>query len=296
MKYLGIYFTGTGNTRIVTEKAKEELEKRGHSLDVVNVIEDEVKSLEGYDGLFIFYPIYGFNCPKPVIKYVKKLEKVSKELHCVVMKQSGEHHFWDNASSLYLTSLLKRRNIKVTNEYHYLMPYSFVFRHTDYMAYKMITTMEGLLPLDLDDFFSGKEVHMKRFFFDRPFAFILRIQWWGGRFNGLFYIVKKDQCVKCMKCVNDCPAHNITFDKEKGKFKFGYQCLMCQRCIMYCPKQAIKVGMFNSWRVDEPYTFKEQLEFQKERHPNFCKKNYQKYFAESEERIRLSKANENKSN
>ena len=288
MKYLGLYFTGTGNTKILCLKAKEELEKRGHSLDTVDVINGEITNVDGYDGLFVFYPIYGFNCPKPMIKYVKKIQKSNKQLPCVIMKQSGEHLFWNNASSLYLTSLLKRRNIKVHDEFHYLMPYSFIFRHTDYMAYRMIKTMEGLLPLDLDLFLKGQDVRVKRWFLDRPFAFVLRIQWWGGRFNGLFYKVEKDKCIKCMKCVNDCPAHNIKFNKEKGKFKFGYQCLMCQRCIMYCPQHAVKVGMFNSWRVDKPYTFKE-APFEKERHPRYCRKNYKRYFEESENRIAESK-------
>ena len=91
-----------------------------------------------------------------------------------------------------------------------------------------------------------------------------------------------------MKCVKECPSHNIRVT-EKGKFKFGYQCLMCQKCIMYCPKQAIKVGMFNSWRVDEPYSFKEQREFQKERHPRYCRKNYKRYFEQAETRIAASK-------
>ena len=289
MKYLGIYFTGIGNTRIVANKAKEELEKRGHDLELVDVISGEVKNVEDYDGLFIFYPVYGFNCPKPIIQYVKKIQKCSKEMVCCILKQSGERLFWNNASSLYLTSLLKRRNIKVRFETHYLMPYSFIFRHSDYMAYRMKKTMEDLLPLDLDLFLAGKESHMKRFFLDRLFAFVLRIQWWGGRFNGLFYKVKKDKCIKCMKCIKDCPSKNISYDEKKQKFHFGYQCLMCQRCIMYCPKQAIKVGMFNSWRVDEPYTFKEQLEFQKERHPKYCRKNYQRYFENSEKRIKEGK-------
>ena len=100
MKYLGIYFTGTGNTKIVCFKAKEELEKLGHSLDVVDVIKDEAKSIENYDGLFIFYPIFGFNCPKPIIRYVKKIKKLNKKMPAVIMKQSGEHLFWNNASSV----------------------------------------------------------------------------------------------------------------------------------------------------------------------------------------------------
>ena len=282
MKYLGIYYTGTGNSRIVFKTAQKELSSRGHSLDEVDVIKDELPSLAGYDGLFIFYPIYAFNAPKPIIEAVKRISRLEKEIPCVIMKQSGEHLFWNNASSLYLTSLLKKRNIKVTNEYHYLMPYCFIFRHSDYMAYRMKSTMEGLLPLDLDLFFAQQEVHLKRFFLDRFFAWVLRIQWWGGRFNGRFYKVEQDKCIQCLKCVNDCPAQNIRF--EDNKFKFGKQCLMCQRCIMYCPKKAIKVGMFNAWRVDEPYNFKE-APYQQEKKPWFCKKNYARYFKEAEERI-----------
>ena len=287
MRFLAIYFTGTGNSKRVIDEINYSLASFSSTMDIVDVTKDEVKDINNYDGLIISYPIYGFNAPKPIIAYVKKMIKANEQKPCLIMKQSGEHLFWNNASSLYLTSLLKKRNIKVTNEYHYLMPYSFIFRHSDFMAYRMDNVMKGLIPLDLTDFFNNKEVHMKRFFLDRFFAWVLRIQWWGGRFNGRFYKVEKDKCIKCMKCVKECPAHNIIM--EDGKFKFKGQCLMCQRCIMYCPRHAIKVGMFNSWRVDQPYTFKE-APYQKEKKPNYCKKNYIKYFKVSEERIEKSRA------
>ena len=215
------------------------------------------------------------------------MNKATVRKPCLIMKQSGEHLFWNNASSLYLTSLLKKRNIAVTNEYHYLMPYSFIFRHSDYMAYRMNNVMEQLVPLDLNDFVNGQEAHMKRFFMDRLFAWVLRIQWFGGRLNGKFYKVETKKCITCLKCIKECPSHNIYIKDGKIKFKGG--CLMCQRCVMYCPKHAIKVGMFNSWRVDQPYTFKE-APYQKEKKPNYCKKNYIKYFKTSEERIEKSKA------
>ena len=287
MRFLAIYFTGTGNSKRVIDEINYSLASFSSTMDIVDVTKDEAKDINDYDGLIISYPIYGFNAPKPIIAYVKKMVKANEQKPCLIMKQSGEHLFWNNASSLYLTSLLKKRNIKVTNEYHYLMPYSFIFRHSDFMAYRMDNVMKGLIPLDLTDFFNNKEVHMKRFFLDRFFAWVLRIQWWGGRFNGRFYKVEKDKCIKCMKCVKECPAHNII--TEDGKFKFKGQCLMCQRCIMYCPRHAIKVGMFNSWRVDQPYTFKE-APYQKEKKPNYCKKNYIKYFKVSEERIEKSRA------
>lgn len=283
MKYLGLYFSGTGNTKRVLKFTKSELLSRGHLLDEIDVISNKYVDLNQYDGLFIFYPIYAFNAPKPIISYVKKIKKLTKQLKCVIIKQSGEHLFWNNASSLHLSSLLKRRNIIVHNEYHYLMPYSFIFRHSDFMAYRMKKTMEGLIPLDLNLFFVSKDVHPKRYFLDRFISFLFRIQWWGGRFNGRFYKVDKNKCIKCYKCINDCPAKNISLKDDK--IKFGRHCLMCQRCVMYCPKQCLKAGLFNAWRVDVPYTFKES-EYQKEVKPNFCKKNYEKYFKASEQRIK----------
>ncbi len=283
MRYALIYFTGTGNTKRTLDFAKSNIPS-SDECDVFNVLTDKVLNIDEYDALMIFYPIYGFNAPKPIIDYVKKIQKGSQVKKCLVMKNSGEHLFWNNGSSLYLSSLLKRRNIHLVSEYHYLMPYSFIFRHTDYMAYKMITTTEALIKIDMKDFLEEKYQPIKRFFFDRPFAFILRIQWWGGRFNGRFYKVDNNKCIKCMKCINDCPSHNIAI--RDGKFKFGKKCLMCQRCVMYCPKDAFKsLGFFTSWKVNPHYTFVKQEEFQKERHPNYCKKNYQRYFLETEKKI-----------
>ena len=287
MKFLGIYFTGTGNTKRVADVVKTNLVSLNHEIDLIDVMQEDTKDLSLYDGLFVFYPIFGFNAPKPIIDYIKKFKKLDKTLPCIIMKQSGEHLFWNNASSLLLVKLLKRKNIKVTNEYHYLMPYSFIFRHSDYMANKMDVTMKGLVPLDLQDVLKGKEVHIKRFFLDRFFAWILRIQWWGGRMNGRLYKVQKEKCVKCMACVNECPTKNIILDNDK--FKFQNKCLMCQRCIMYCPTHAIKGGLFNSWRVDKPYTFKES-DYQKEIHPYYCKRSYEKYFSTAEKRINETNA------
>ena len=283
-KVLAIYFTGTGNSKKVIDLAASTLDARGFSVDIVDVCKDEVKDINEYDHLVISYPIYAFNAPSPITNYVKKLSKASKAIPCLVVKNSGEHLFWNNASSLYLMRLLKARNIIVKDEYHYLMPYSFVFRHTDYMAYRMKNALELMLPQDIDAYLEGKEHHYKRFILDRQFAFVFRIQRFGGRFNGNFYKVDEDKCVKCLKCIYNCPTGNISL--KDVKIDFGKNCLMCQRCAMYCPTQAISVGMFKRWQVGKPYSFEEVTTFQKEKKPHFCAHSYKKYFEESEERAR----------
>ncbi len=45
------------------------------------------------------------------------------------------------------------------------------------------------------------------------------------------------KCIHCMKCVKECPTHNIYFDK---KIKFKLKCMICLNCIYTCPTQAIK--------------------------------------------------------
>ena len=281
MKFLIIYFTGTGNTLRVVNTIKNNLKE--HDVDIVDVISNDIKDVSNYDYLIISYPIYAFNTPKPVIDYVKKINKLSTTKRCLIMKQSGEYLFWNNASSLKLISLLKRRNIIVTNEYHYLMPYSLIFRHSDFMAFRMDQIMSNLVPIDLKDFIDNKPHHLKRFFFDRPFAFIFRIQQVAGRSNGKRYKIDANKCIKCMRCVNECPINNIEYIEDK--FLFKNKCLMCMRCVMNCPSDAFNIGLFNSWKVNKPYTFIE-APYQEEIKPNYCKKAYMRYFQEAEEKIR----------
>ena len=280
-KVLAIYFSGTGNSKKVLDLASEVLVKKGYDIDVVDVCKDEIKDLNQYDILLVSYPIYAFNTPVPVISYVKRLAKAKKSLNCLILKNSGEHLFWNNVSSLQLKRILRSKGVTTFSEYHYLMPYSFVFRHSDYMAYRMISAVKGRIALDIYEFLNGKMHQYKWFFMERPFAVIFRIQRFGGRFNGRFYKVN-DNCTKCNKCINNCPAHNISI--VDGKLKFGKHCLMCQKCAMYCPNQAISVGLFKRWQVGGAYSFKEQLEFQKELKPKFCAKSYKKYFEECENR------------
>ena len=101
-----IYFSGTGNSKRILDFAKSNIP---FECDVFDVIKDEIVDMNNYDYLMVFYPIYGFNAPKPIIDYVKKIQKVNENKKCLVMKNSGEHLFWNNGSSLYLKNILKRR-------------------------------------------------------------------------------------------------------------------------------------------------------------------------------------------
>ena len=92
MKYLGIYFTGTGNTIRVLNTAKEVLLSYGHTLDEIDTTKDDVVDLNEYDGLVVFYPVYAFNAPKPIIDYVKKIKRVDNLTLVSVKLHTGRSH------------------------------------------------------------------------------------------------------------------------------------------------------------------------------------------------------------
>ena len=290
MKVVICYFSGTGNTRKVVEKYREQLAQRGATVEIYameqllndGMTEEFFNTVNEADLLGIGYPVHAFNAPSIVLKFVKKLPKQATKKHTFIVSTSGEPLKLNNISSLKTQSLLKRRNFTVTNEYRYVMPYNIIFRHTDTMAFRMWDVAQKLIPLDVAEMLDGKAHHLQRVFGGGFLAWILRCEHWGGRLNGQQYKVD-DKCVQCQKCVNICPTKNVTI--VDGKLKFGKNCLMCQRCVQLCPKDAIKMGWFNKWKVHGAYSFAEPDEPQRQSYNKMLTEAYNKYFEESEARI-----------
>ena len=72
---------------------------------------------------------------------------------------------------------------------------------------------------------------------------------------------------------------------KEGKFTFGKNCLGCTACSFSCPKDAFNIGMLQGWKVNGAYNFSASPERQKGKHERYCKKAYDKYFANAEKEI-----------
>ena len=127
MKVLLIYYTGTYNTRFLTNQLKEELVKRGNQVDTVEInANTPVVDTTSYDLIGFSYPIYGFNSPLSFNKYVRKLKFKANQKY-FIYKNSGETFAMNNASSRILIRIMKRRKGVLVGEYHYVMPYNIHF-------------------------------------------------------------------------------------------------------------------------------------------------------------------------
>lgn len=261
-KCLLIYYSGTGNTKYVTNNLKNKLIEANFDVEIyrINPSKFEILDLSKYDIIGVGYPIYGFNMPGVVHKFFKK-QKFNKGQQVFVYKNSGETYGANDSSSLALRRILKHQKANFTNEYHFVMPYNIHFRFDENLIKEMLEMDEKLMQILVYELVNGIQNVKKYRFINNLINYPLRLTYIGGNINVLFYKVNKDKCSKCGLCIKGCQKNNIYFD-ENGNVKFHSHCLMCMNCTLNCPKDAIKMGLFNSWRVNKPYDFNkiEQIE------------------------------------
>ena len=286
MRYLLLYYTGTFNTRYLTNNLKTRLLNEGIEVDTyeINPLKIEKLDLSKYDVIGLGYPIYGFNTPKPFLKFVRKQHFLIDQ-KVFIYKNSGETYHVNDASSVGLVRKIKKDKAKVTNEYHFMMPYNIHFRFDELLVNEILEMDELLLDILVKEVTSNIENIKKYKFIHKIVSFFVKLQYIGGPINSFFYRIDKNVCVDCGKCINECPVSNIYKDKN-GKIKFHHQCLMCMRCSMFCPKDAIRIGLFNSWRVNKPYNF-EQIKLLEKKNPIISKdtKGFFKCYIETYENI-----------
>ena len=257
MKFLLIYFTGTYNTRFLTDELQKRLENNSHTVDRVEIQRGtEVVDAKGYDFVGFSYPIYGFNSPRMFNKYVKKV-KFNKGQKYFIYKNSGETLAMNNASSQRLKKICKKKKMILSGEYHFVMPYNIHFAYDKEFVKQILEKDFKLLDILVHDIENGvvKKIKSKGIYnFAAFFVGIVKI---AGDINSFLYKVKKDKCIKCNKCVNICPQKNIYV--KNGKIKFHHHCEMCMRCSFYCPTDAIRIGFLDwwGWRVNGDYKLKE---------------------------------------
>ena len=256
-KCLLVFYSGTNNTTYITNKLKSRLELENYLVDVyrINPLKIEKLDFSKYDLVGIGYPIYGFNLPKIVHKFFKKQDFIKNQRY-FIYKDSGETYGANDASSLALRRLIKRRKGNLTNEYHFIMPYNIHFRFDEKLIKEMLGIDELLMDILVKEIKDNIPNIKKYKFIYRLINHPMRLTYVGGNINVLFYKVDKKKCINCGLCIQKCQMNNIYRDKH-GRIKFHSHCLMCMNCTLNCPKDAIKMGLFNSWRVNKPYNFNE---------------------------------------
>lgn len=289
MRTLIYYFSGSGNTMRIARLFAQELDA---PVREIRLPFPDVTDLSSYDLVGIGYPVHAFNPPSPVVSFVKALPS-SPKTRFFLFKTSGEDLHLNESSSRRLIAIMRRQGNIVTNEFHYLMPYDIMYRHSDAMAKQMYVTARGLVPLDARVLKDRVIAPPRYHFFQGWHVPLFRILTPFSRTHGTAFSVDQDKCLHCSSCLKNCPMNNIT--EENGTYVFHHDCCLCMRCTVNCPQDAIRPGIFNRhWKIGKGYDLDRLLADDSVVIPThdygsrFLAKSYERYFAKAQERIAKS--------
>ena len=207
MKNAIIYvFSGTGNTKKACDIYKHEFEKNDvdTTLYIVRKGFEKLPDPNDFDFVGFAYPIHGFNAPYIMLDLAKALPKANGTKQYFVVKTSGEPLKINNVSSIKFNDIMKKKGYVLMSEYHYVMPYNMIFRHTDEMAVKMKNTLDNLAPIEAREVLCGVKHKLERVPFGRFIAWVVRIEQPAMKINGKFFKVDADKCIKCGACISNC--------------------------------------------------------------------------------------------
>lgn len=248
MNCLLLYYTGTFNTRFLTDKLKKRLEAEGWSVTSYEIdpLNNERLDLSVYDIIGLGYPIYGYCAPYAFLRFIRA-QKFPRGIRVFIYKNSGETEHANDASSKYLMRKLRRDGARARNEYHFLMPYNIHFRFDEKLVKEMLTMDDKLLDILVYELTNNIGYRQRYKLWPRLVsAVVSRPQYIGGDINSFLYKVDMDKCIGCDLCIRRCPTQNIYRD-SRGTIRFHHHCLMCMRCSLYCPKDAIHIGFLEDW-------------------------------------------------
>ena len=235
---IGIYLSGTGNTKHCVEKLLSIIEPGAEAFPLESEI--SIDKIKESDSIILGYPTQFSNIPYMVRDYINKNSSIwsGKKIFCVSTMAlfSG-----DGAGCA--ARLLKKYNAEIIGGLHLLMPDSIgdvklLKKSVDKNHQTIVKTDEKIEQV-------GKKIREEGIYPKEGLSFPYHMAglfgqrlWFYNKTTGYTDKVKiNDSCVGCGLCSKLCPMNNLEI--KDGKAVAGPNCTMCYRCIDNCPKQAI---------------------------------------------------------
>ncbi len=234
---VGIYLSGTGNTKHCVEKLVKILDPSAECFPLEN--NDIIQILKNHDTIVLGYPTQFSNAPFMVRDLIKNNSSL----------WSGKKVFCLNTMGLFsgdgtgcTARILKKYGAVILGGLQLKMPDSVC----DSKMLKKSIEENKLIVKAADERIEIAAKQIKNgnfpqeglsFFAHIKGLFGQRLWFYNKTTNYTDKLKISDSCIGCGLCSKNCPMKNIKI--ENNKAAAGGKCTMCYRCISLCPKQAV---------------------------------------------------------
>lgn len=238
IKAVVIYFSGTGNTEYIAKLFKEEFNKNSVECDLVDII--KTKKLEVQYDYYVFgSTIHVDVFPSIYIDWIKNNLKNVKNKKCIVFSTQSAKIA---AGADELSNLIIKKGFETVVRDYIQMPNNFyvvMFKKTTEDEVKYLKLEAAKKVREMVSEFLNKKINLKKTFKLRApinrAIYKLYCKNYAKNWAKKHLKVNNTLCIKCKKCVNNCPGNNIDI---KDTIIFDKKCICCQRCLHICPTNA----------------------------------------------------------
>ncbi len=235
---IGVYFSGTGNSKHCIEKFIQEYDAKV----AVFSIEDQelLREIEQHEEIVFAYPVQYSNIPKIVRDFVINYQAIWKDKRIFVIATMG---LFSGDGAGMLARLLEKYGAHIVGGLHLKMPDSIgdekVLKRPLETNKRLVANAENKIKLAVQELRNEKPpqegigffYHLAGLFGQRLY-FFNKTRHYSDKLK-----IDTQKCVGCGKCVALCPMENI--DLRDWVAVADSRCTMCYRCISNCPEQAI---------------------------------------------------------
>lgn len=235
---LGVYFSGTGNTKYVVTRLMKNLDKSGEVIALES--ESAVEKINNNDVLILGYPTHFSNCPVYVRDFIHSHKEIWKNKKILIVSTLGAMS-GDGAGCS--ARILKKYGAVILGGLHVKMPDavadSKLLKKTREENLRIVDEADKKIDLWSNIILAGKYPHDGLTIFHHIGGLFGQRLWFYSKTKEYSKELKinTNKCIGCGTCASLCPINNLYIND--GKSVSNNKCTMCYRCITSCPTKAI---------------------------------------------------------
>lgn len=235
---LGLYFSGTGNSKYAAEVFLNEYDPSSPlcSIEDKNITE----YMNAHEEIVFSYPVQYSAVPKILRDFIHSHASVWQGKKVFVIATMA---LFSGDGAGVLGRILMQYGATISGGLHLQMPDSIadekVLKRSRNKNRQLVKIAAAKIRRAAIDIKKGKYPREGLGVFARLAGFFSQRLWFGHRTEKYSDKLKVDaaKCIGCSRCVRLCPTENIVLSKTKAVGR--NRCTMCYRCVNACPVQAI---------------------------------------------------------